>query len=158
MGAVQELNRPLSVQYYGFKASFGGEELKRACATLSGALVGGKPKVGFLLAAPVLRWGRPAAAAAAATPTAAAAAAAVTRHVNSSSGYGPARGRSWAQAAAAVQLSIAPLSNTTSLFEQRIHACVGHECIVTTMVTINHTLQGYLLMPPPRLPPASSHW
>jgi hypothetical protein len=34
-------------QYDGFKACFGGEELKRACATLSGALVntGGKAQV-----------------------------------------------------------------------------------------------------------------
>ena len=33
------------LQYKNFKACFGGEELKRACATLSGALVGGKSKV-----------------------------------------------------------------------------------------------------------------
>jgi hypothetical protein len=30
------------LQYEGFKACFGGEELKRACATLSGALVTNK--------------------------------------------------------------------------------------------------------------------
>jgi hypothetical protein len=30
------------VQFDGFKACFGGEELKRACATLSGALISGK--------------------------------------------------------------------------------------------------------------------
>lgn len=32
----------LEAQYDGFKACFGGEELKRACATLSGALIGNK--------------------------------------------------------------------------------------------------------------------
>jgi hypothetical protein len=30
------------MQFDGFKACFGGEELKRACATLSGALISGK--------------------------------------------------------------------------------------------------------------------
>lgn len=34
-----------SRQYAGFKACFGGEELKRACATLAGALVNNKAKV-----------------------------------------------------------------------------------------------------------------
>jgi hypothetical protein len=33
------------VQFGGYKAVFGGEELKRACATLSGALIGGKLQV-----------------------------------------------------------------------------------------------------------------
>eukprot|EP00877_Chromochloris_zofingiensis_P000186 jgi/Chrzof1/10168/Cz04g31140.t1 len=36
--------RDLENQYNGFQACFGGEELKRACATLSGALVGKKSK------------------------------------------------------------------------------------------------------------------
>jgi hypothetical protein len=33
------------LQFEGFKACFGGEELKRACATLSGALIVGKLQV-----------------------------------------------------------------------------------------------------------------
>lgn len=33
------------LQFDGFKACFGGEELKRACATLSGALISGKLEV-----------------------------------------------------------------------------------------------------------------
>ncbi|WIA29190.1 hypothetical protein OEZ86_011701 [Tetradesmus obliquus] len=36
------LARELEQQFDGFKACFGGEELKRACATLSGALISGK--------------------------------------------------------------------------------------------------------------------
>jgi len=38
------------LQFEGFKACFGGEELKRACATLSGALIGGKLPVRLAVA------------------------------------------------------------------------------------------------------------
>ncbi|KIZ04070.1 hypothetical protein MNEG_3883 [Monoraphidium neglectum] len=37
---TEAVTEDLETRYDGFKACFGGEELKRACATLSGALVG----------------------------------------------------------------------------------------------------------------------